>query len=107
MGIELDEDFEDPLLEALTKAANQPLPLGILAKDPRKRAMEDALSWLRDNDPNIENVDDPTTEAFSRLTGLQLPKKRSPRNNEKFMKYALDWLRENDPDIDTNLDNPT
>ena len=68
--------------------------------------IDDAVDWLRSNDPEPEKVDEPTCEAFSNLTGLPLPKKMNPKNKKKFMEESMDWLRNNNPDFN-KLDHPT
>merc|ERR1712113_1380628 len=93
----IDGNLDDPTVEAVSRLACQPLPLGVVRSEDKLKAMEEAIDWLRKNDPNVDNVDDCTVEAFSELTGLSLPKKMTAKKKKKFMEDSLDWLRKNDP----------
>ena len=63
-----------------------------------------AINWLRNNEPDLSNVDDSTVQAFSNLTGMAMPDNLTPKNKRAFMQGALDWLRNNDPDLNENID---
>ena len=64
------------------------------------------MDWLRRNNPPLEEVDQPTLEALSNLTGLPLPKNVAPEDKKKHLDENIDWLRRNSPDM-SDLDNPT
>jgi hypothetical protein len=53
------EDVNEPLT-ALTNLAGAPMPKGKLTPTQKKKAIDDAMNWLRNNDPNPADVDDPT-----------------------------------------------
>jgi hypothetical protein len=51
----------------------------------KKKAIDDAMNWLRNNDPNPADVDDPTAQGLN-LAGLPMPGRLSPEEGPK-------WLR--------------
>jgi hypothetical protein len=72
-----------------------------------QEAVEDAVNWLRNNDPKLDGVTSTTAQAFSNITGLPLPKKKmSPDESKKFVEDAVNWLRRKDPELG-NVDKPT
>ena len=42
-------------------------------KEARMKSIEDSLEWLRNNDRVVDDVDDPTLKAVSKLAGIPLP----------------------------------
>jgi hypothetical protein len=86
-------------LRTLTNLTSNPLPGGPTPKEDRIKAMEDSVDWLRKNTPEMD-VDEPTLEALSNLTGLPPPKKRTPEEKKKFVEDSMDWLRKNEPDLE-------
>merc|ERR1712154_317650 len=81
-------------LECLTKLAGVPMP-GISDID-KARALNDALEWLRKNDPDVEDVDKATLKSLAKLSGVSMPKKLTPEAKKKALDDALNWLRGND-----------
>ena len=80
-------------LEALTNLAGVPMP-GSSAVEKAK-ALDDALDWLRKNDPDVDNVDKPTLKAVTKLAGVPMPKKVTPEAKKKSLRNFLDWLCSN------------
>merc|ERR1711897_76847 len=80
-----------------------------LSADKKKsQAMDDALNWIRKNDPKVkDNPDEATITALSKLTGLPMPKKRTPRRKKEFVNESIKWLRKNDPGKLHTVDDPT
>ena len=70
--------------------------------------MEDALNWLRNNDPDLTDLDDATIEAMAKLAGVPLGGAgSSPRQGKTAaVDDALSWLRNNDLDLE-DLEDPT
>ena len=58
-------------------------------------------------DPNLDDIDDPTLTAFSKLAGVDIPENLSSSQKKKVMEDSLSWLRNNNPTLDGNLDDPT
>merc|ERR1711933_570865 len=81
--------------------------LAIVKDEQKAKAIEDSLSWLRNNDPELEDVDESTLVAFSKMAGIPLPKKLTPKNKKKTMESAIDWLRDTDSEELQNIDEPT
>merc|ERR1711933_355576 len=109
------DDMDDPTLMSLRKLAGMNMPTGGLtpeeerkkAEEERKNAIEDSLDWLRNNDPEVDDVDGPTTRSFAKLAGIPLPKKLTPENKKKTMESAIDWLRNVDAEDLERIDNPS
>merc|ERR1711988_386178 len=73
----------------------------------QKKAVENAMEWLRNNDPNPDDLDEPAALALSNLTGIPLPKGTIPSKMKKqILDDAVDWLRNNDPNPH-DVDEPT
>jgi hypothetical protein len=49
------------------------MPKGTLTPTQKKKAIDDAMNWLRNNDPNPADVDDPTAQGLANLAGLPMP----------------------------------
>ena len=75
-------------------------------KDKKKFA-EDAVDWIRRNEPQTDNLDKPSIDKLTNLASEPLPEGPSPRaERTKALRDALDWLRKNNPRLD-NIKNPT
>jgi hypothetical protein len=73
------------------------MPQGQLEPEEKAKVMEDAVDWLRKNDPPTSNVDDPTLESLTNLAGIALPKHAlAPEEKKRIMEDAVNWLRKND-----------
>jgi hypothetical protein len=68
--------------------------------------LDDALNWLRNQDPNQADLDDPTATAIANLAGIDLPHQVNVDEKAKFVDEALTWLRSNDPNAD-DIDMPS
>merc|ERR1712232_1529338 len=63
--------------------------------------------WLRKNNPDLSNLDQPTAEAVTNLSGVPLPSLVTSQDAVSGpMEEAVDWLRKNDPDL-KNVDEAT
>merc|ERR1712166_932292 len=70
--------------------------------------MEDSLTWLRNNDPKIDEDPEPAlVSALSKVTGFPMPKKLTAKKKKKFVEDSISWLRENDPGRLDTVDDPT
>merc|ERR1711897_50675 len=85
---------ETPTLESLTSLTGVPMP-GVSQVD-KARALEEALDWLRKNDPDVNKVDNPGLKRLAKLSGEPMPKKLTPERKQKSLDDAMDWLRSND-----------
>jgi hypothetical protein len=64
------------------------------------------MDWVRNNDPNPEDVDDPTIQSLANLAGVPIPKKLIPPEKKKpILDETMNWLRNNEPTHD--VDEPT
>merc|ERR1712072_1197583 len=57
-----------------------------------------------------EVLDDPDSalvSALSKVTGISMPKKKTPKRKKKFVEDSISWLRENDPGRLDTIDDPT
>merc|ERR1712232_1355857 len=67
-------------------------------KKKKKKAMKDALNWIRSNDPMVGNdPDEDLVNALSKITGKPLPDNMTPQAQKEFVDESMDWLREFDP----------
>merc|ERR1712232_287632 len=67
-------------------------------KEKKKKAMNDALNWIRKNDPDVDtNPDDDLVNALSKLTGNPVPTDMTPQSKKDFVDNSINWLRESDP----------
>ena len=65
-------------------------------------------NWLRNNRPDISEVDDDTLTALVNVAGLPMPKYKVPEEEKaKAMADALDWLRQNSLNMDDEMDDMT
>ena len=85
---------DNPTLESLTNLTGVPMP-GISAEG-KARALDEALDWLRNNDPDVNKVDEPGLNKLSNLGGIPMPKKLTPEAKQKTLDDVLDWIRSND-----------
>jgi hypothetical protein len=49
------------------------MPKGNIDPTQKKKAIDDAMNWLRNNDPNPADVDDPTARGWRTLLGYPCP----------------------------------
>jgi hypothetical protein len=49
------------------------MPKGHIDSRKKKKAIDDAMNWLRNNDPNPADVDDPTAQGLANLLGYPCP----------------------------------
>jgi hypothetical protein len=82
------------------------LPQGQLAPATKKKVLEDALCWLRLNNPSAPDVDDATIRALSNISGSPISC-YSPWSKESTLEEAMEWLRSNDNVALDQLDDPT
>jgi hypothetical protein len=75
------------------------MPKGKLTPAQQKKAVDDAMNWLRNNGPAPANVDDPTAQTLANLAGVPIRGGMSV-GNDKVAEEALNWLRNNDPNFD-------
>merc|ERR1711933_526103 len=70
--------------------------------------MQDALTWIRNNDPEVEaDPDESILNALSKITGAPIPKKMKPKHKKRFVDDSISWLRSNDPGRLDTVDDPT
>merc|ERR1712048_19722 len=103
------DTVDDPTAVAFTKLAGIPYDGVPLSPDEKKgKAMQEALNWIRNNDPLVDNdPDDELVSALSKITGAPMPKKMTPKNKKKFVDDCIDWLRQNDPGRLDTVNDPT
>merc|ERR1712048_1404135 len=76
--------------------------------EKKRKAMEDALNWIRNNDPVIDNdPEEMLVSALSKITGAPEPKKKTPKHKKKFIEDCIGWLRQNDPGRLDTVDDAT
>merc|ERR1712113_384923 len=98
-------NIKNPTVEAFSKLTGIALPK---KKSPasNKKFMEEAIDWLRNNEPNLEDVDDSTVEEVTKIAGVHMPRGVIPKAaRKKPLEDAIDWIRKNDPIMD-DLDEP-
>ena len=71
------------------------MPMPGVSEFDKARALNDALDWLRKNDPDVEDADKRTLNNLAKLTGVKMPKKLTSESKQKTLDDALDWLRSN------------
>merc|ERR1711957_488120 len=100
---------DDPTAMAFTKLAGIDFEGRRLSAEGQKRnAMEDSLTWLRNNDPKIDEDPEPAlVSALSKVTGFPMPKKLTAKKKHKFVEDSISWLRENDPGRLDTVGDPT
>jgi hypothetical protein len=52
------------------------------------------MNWLRNNDPNPADVDDPSSGAGE--PGLPMPGRLSPEEKARVVEDSVNWLRNNE-----------
>lgn len=58
---------------------------------------EEALDWLRNNTPVIDNVDETTLESLANLAGVPMLRGHvSPEKKKDLIDKIVNWLRNND-----------
>jgi hypothetical protein len=72
------------------------LPSGL---SPEQRtALADTITWLRNNDPRLEDVDEDSLKALANFADIQLPRAEIPaKDRSRIVETALSWIRENCP----------
>jgi hypothetical protein len=60
------------------------MPKGQIDSTQKKKAIDDAMNWLRNNDPNPADVDDPTAQG---LAGLPMPGRLSPKEGPEWLRF--------------------
>jgi hypothetical protein len=88
-----EEDVNEPTLTALTNSGNTNAE-GHIDSTQKKKAIDDAMNWLRNNDPNPADVDDPTAKGWRTLL-LPMPGRLSPEEKARVVD-SVNWLRNND-----------
>jgi hypothetical protein len=64
------------------------------------------MEWLRKNDLQAEELDEPTIRSLANLAGIPLPAgKLGPKRKEESLDDAMDWMRKNNPHMG-DLDDP-
>jgi hypothetical protein len=65
------------------------------------------MDWLRNNDPQAEQVDNPTIKKLASLTNDSIPRTAIPPGmKKKIIEDTMNWARNNNPDLDV-VDIPT
>jgi hypothetical protein len=64
-----------------------------LTPTQKKKAIDDAMNWLRNNDPNPADGDDPTAHGEPCYT---MPGRLSPEERPGVVEDSVNWLRNND-----------
>ena len=64
-----------PVANALSTITGLPMPKKMGAqRKKKKKFLEETVGWLRNNDPDVDDVlDDTTVEALAKLVGQSLP----------------------------------
>ena len=60
---------------------------------------------MRNNNPKPDDVNKPTLDALSNLTGVPVPEKINRDKKNKFLEDTMDWLRNNEPKVE-EIDEP-
>ena len=68
-----------------------------ISKKDKAKAMQDAINWLREHDPDLGEVDDLAFAALAKVSGISMPDKLTPDGKEKFVAESIYWLRNNNP----------
>ena len=93
------EEVDDVAVKAIAKLAGIPLPQK-LTPQKKKKLVDNAVSWLRDNDPaNPEEPYDIDLESLLILACISMPSRLGIPQKEK-LKATEVWLRNNEPDSD-------
>jgi hypothetical protein len=91
-------------MEAIANLAGVDLPRGM--KSTRQKALDDAVEWIRNNDPIPEEVDEPALIPLTKLSGTPMPKKLMADNKKETLDDVVDFLRNYDLD-EKHVDKPT
>jgi hypothetical protein len=100
-----------PKIESRKGLRFERLPVRHIAGIPMGPGMkqdiaEDALEWLRNNNPDPDGIDGPTLRALSNLAAIPLPHgKPEDKPKKKALDDAVEWLRSSDVTPD-DLDEP-
>jgi hypothetical protein len=106
-GKESKGGFDDPDLYSVgSRVPSKPLFGGKLTlEEQRAKEMEEALSWLRNNDLNYDQMDEPSLATYNKIESM-IPGAMEKDANDvaATMESALDWLRSNDASKPFSLD---
>ncbi len=80
--LQFDDNTDETKVASYSPSNSVPRK-GILKVDHRKKAMQDAIDWLRKNAPNLDNVDLVTAAAVTKLTGTCMPKTARVKKKDK------------------------
>jgi hypothetical protein len=73
-----------------------------LLPEQKRSKMDSALAWLRNNTPDIEDLDMDTLNAFRNLAGLPIMDGDITIDRKsKAINDAVDWLRKNPPSVES------
>ena len=61
----------------------------------KKQFMEDAVDWLRNNNPNFNDLDGPTADKVMNVPGVPAPGSMPRETKKKAVEDSVDWLRKN------------
>ena len=65
---------------------------------PKKKALDKAVEWLRNNKPDASSLDEPTVKALATLTNTPTDLGYiAPEDKKDAIDDALDWLRNHQP----------
>merc|ERR1711933_22008 len=105
----MGDTVDDATTEAITSMAGIPYEgRRVSAAEKKRKAMQDAYEWIRNNDPKVaDDPDDDLMRALSRTTGRPMPEKMTPKNKKKFANDSVEWLRNNDPGRLDTVDDTT
>ncbi len=67
----------------------------------QQKAIDDSINWLRNNDLDPADVDDPTAQALANLAGVMMPGTNlTPDEKARVVEDSVNWLRHNDPNAE-------
>jgi hypothetical protein len=74
-------------------------PPGKIPFGEKKAVLDEAVGWLRHNDPPTKVLEDPRiVEALANLSDVAVPR-GCPKRLKKAAGEGLEWLRSNEPNI--------
>ena len=91
----------------MANLAGIPVPRDALPPGQKEPVVKESLDWLRNNNPNPEDVSEPTLKSIADLAGVPMPRKSLPPDTKKqILDDSVNWLRDNKPKP-KNVDDPT